>query len=79
MSGGVAATAELGPDTTDQCTLVDNRFTLVSLDAFTGDYVEVRLYGKRATSWPANPCTRTSSEAPPPRAIVCPGPDSSAG
>lgn len=47
VSGGVAATAELGPDTTDQCTLVDNRFTLVSLDAFTGDYVEVRLYGKR--------------------------------
>ena len=41
------ATAELGPDTTDQCTLVDNRFTFVSLDAFTGDYVEVRLYGKR--------------------------------
>jgi hypothetical protein len=47
VAGGVAATAELGPDTTDQCTLVDNRFTLVSLDAFTGDYVEVRLYGKR--------------------------------
>ena len=47
VSGGVAATTELGPDTTDQCTLVDARFTLVSLDAFTGDYVEVRLYGKR--------------------------------
>jgi hypothetical protein len=47
VPGGVAATTELGPDTTDQCTLVDARFTLVSLDAFTGDYVEVRLYGKR--------------------------------
>jgi hypothetical protein len=45
--GGVVATAELGPTTTDQCVLADNRFTLVSLDDYTGDYVEVRLYGKR--------------------------------
>src|SRR5919109_1504479 len=28
-------------------TLVEDRFTLVSLDAYTGDYVEVRLYGAR--------------------------------
>jgi hypothetical protein len=47
VPNGVAATTELGPTTTDQCTLVDDRFTLVSLDAFTGDYVEVRLYGAR--------------------------------
>jgi hypothetical protein len=44
---GAVATAELGPTTTDQCILADNRFTLVSLDDYTGDYVEVRLYGKR--------------------------------
>lgn len=44
---GAVATAELGPTTTDQCILADNRFTLLSLDAYTGDYVEVRLYGKR--------------------------------
>jgi hypothetical protein len=44
---GAVATAELGPETTDQCVLADNRFTLVSLDDYTGDYVEVRLYGKR--------------------------------
>ena len=37
----------LGPTTTDQCTLVEDHFTLVSLDAYTGDYVEVRLYGAR--------------------------------
>jgi hypothetical protein len=43
----VAATTELGPTTTDQCTLVDDRFTLVSLDAYTGDYVEVALFGAR--------------------------------
>ena len=47
VADGVAATTELGPTTTDQCTLVEDRFTLVSLDAYTGDYVEVRLYGAR--------------------------------
>ena len=42
-------TAELGPTTTDQCVLADNRFTLVSLDDYTGDYVEVRLFDRRGT------------------------------
>jgi len=44
-NGGVA-TAELGPATTDQCPLVDERFTLVSLDDYVGDLLEVRLYGR---------------------------------
>jgi hypothetical protein len=44
---GAVATTELGPTTTDQCIVSDNRFTLISLDDYTGDYVEVRLYGKR--------------------------------
>jgi hypothetical protein len=47
VANGVAATTELGPTTTDQCTLVDDRFTLFSLDAYTGDYVEVALFGAR--------------------------------
>jgi hypothetical protein len=47
VANGVAVSAELGPTTTDQCTLVEDRFTLVSVDAYTGDYVEVRLYGAR--------------------------------
>jgi hypothetical protein len=47
VSDGAVATTELGPTTTDQCILADNRFTLISLDDYTGDYVEVRLYGKR--------------------------------
>jgi hypothetical protein len=47
VSGGAAVTVELGPTTTDQCELIDDRFTLVSLDAYTGDYVEIRLYGAR--------------------------------
>jgi hypothetical protein len=42
---GVVATAELGPTTTDQCAIVEDRFTLVSLDNYTGDYLEVKLYG----------------------------------
>ncbi|MBD0281439.1 MAG: hypothetical protein ICV69_04485 [Thermoleophilaceae bacterium] len=45
VPNGAVATAELGPTTTDQCELIDNRFTLVSLDDYTGDYIEVRLYG----------------------------------
>jgi hypothetical protein len=47
VPNGAVATAELGPTTTDQCELVDERFTLVSLDDYTGDYVEVRLYGPK--------------------------------
>jgi hypothetical protein len=45
VPGGVLATAELGPTTTDQCQLEDERFSLISLDAYTGDYVEVKLWG----------------------------------
>jgi hypothetical protein len=43
-TGGALATAELGPTTTDQCEVVEDRFTLVSLDEWTGDYLEVRLW-----------------------------------
>ena len=44
-ANGVVATAELGPITTDQCAIVEDRFTLVSLDSYTGDYLEVKLWG----------------------------------
>jgi hypothetical protein len=47
VQNGVVATTELGPTTTDQCELVDGRFTLLSLDAYTGDYVKVLLYGPK--------------------------------
>jgi hypothetical protein len=46
VPNGALATAELGPTTTDQCTLLEDRFTLVSLDDYTGDLLEVRLYGR---------------------------------
>jgi hypothetical protein len=42
--GGAIATAELGPTTSDQCEVVEDRFTLVSLDGWTGDLLEVRLW-----------------------------------
>ena len=42
---GVVATSELGPTTTDQCAIVEDRFTLVSLDSYTGDFLEVKLWG----------------------------------
>jgi hypothetical protein len=44
-ANGVVATSELGPTTTDQCTLIEDRFTLISLDNYTGDYIEIKLWG----------------------------------
>jgi hypothetical protein len=44
-ANGVVATSELGPTTTDQCAIIEDRFTLVSLDAYTGDYLDVVLWG----------------------------------
>jgi hypothetical protein len=43
-AGGALATAELGPTTTDQCEVIEDRFTLISLDEWTGDFLEVRLW-----------------------------------
>jgi hypothetical protein len=47
VPNGAVATTELGPTTTDQCELIDDRFTLISLDDYTGDFIEVRLYGPK--------------------------------
>jgi hypothetical protein len=44
-ANGVVATAELGPTTTDQCAIIDDRFTLISLDNYTGDYIDIKLWG----------------------------------
>jgi hypothetical protein len=45
VPGGAIATTELGPTTTDQCEVVEDRFTLVSLDGWTGDLLTVHLWG----------------------------------
>ena len=44
-ANGVVATSELGPTTTDQCAIIEDRFTLISLDNYTGDYIEIKLWG----------------------------------
>jgi hypothetical protein len=49
VQNGAVATAELGPTTTDQCVLADDRFTLVSLDSYGGDFIEVKLFGGGGT------------------------------
>ena len=70
VPNGAVATAELGPTTTDQCSLIDERFTLVSLDDYTGDYVEVRLFGMKGAELAREPLYDEDEQA---------GPDSSAG
>jgi hypothetical protein len=44
-ANGVVATAELGPTTTDQCAIIEDRFSLISLDNYTGDYIVIKLWG----------------------------------
>ena len=46
VDNGALATAELGPTTVDQCLLLEDRFTLVALDNYTGDFLEVKLFGQ---------------------------------
>jgi hypothetical protein len=55
VDNGAVATAELGPTTTDQCPVIEDRFTLVSLDDYTGDYLEVRLYGEKGAELAREP------------------------
>jgi len=47
MPGGAVVTAELANVAVDQCELVDERFTLIAPDNYRGDYLEVKLWGKR--------------------------------
>ena len=47
IPGGALVTAELANLAVDQCDLVDQRFTLIAPDNYRGDYLEVKLWGKR--------------------------------
>jgi hypothetical protein len=47
LPGGTVATAELANLAVDQCTVLDERFTLIAPDDYRGDYIEVKLWGKR--------------------------------
>jgi len=45
--GGAVATGELADLVVDQCTLVEDRFTLMAPDAYRSDYLEVALWDAR--------------------------------
>ena len=44
MSGARVATAELAGLAVDQCTIADDRFTLIAPDAYRSDYLDVKLW-----------------------------------
>lgn len=47
VPGGVVATAELADLAVDQCTLDDDRFTLLAPDDYRGDFLEIKLFSQR--------------------------------
>jgi hypothetical protein len=49
FAGPAVATAELARLTVDQCTIVEDRFTLLAPDAYRGDYLEIALYDARGS------------------------------
>jgi hypothetical protein len=48
IPGGAVVTAELANLAVDQCDVVEERFTLIAPDNYRGDYVAVKLWGKRS-------------------------------
>jgi hypothetical protein len=47
VPGGAVVTAELANLAVDQCEVVDERFTLIAPDNYRGDYLDVKLWGRR--------------------------------
>ena len=47
LPGGSLVTAELANVAVDQSEVVEERFTLIAPDNYRGDYVDVKLWGKR--------------------------------
>jgi hypothetical protein len=47
IPGGAIVTAELANLAVDQCTVVEERFTLIAPDNYRGDYIDVKLWGRR--------------------------------
>jgi hypothetical protein len=50
IPGGDVVTAELADLAVDQCATVDERFTLIAADNYRGDYLEIKLWGRRGES-----------------------------
>jgi hypothetical protein len=49
VDGGQVVTAELADLAVDQCTLVENRFTLIAPDDYRGDTLDVKLWDAKGT------------------------------
>ena len=47
IPGGAVVTGELANLAVDQCTVVEERFTLIAPDDYRSDYLEVKLWGRR--------------------------------
>jgi hypothetical protein len=47
IPGGAVVTGELANLAVDQCELVEERFTLIAPDDYRGDYLDVKLWGRR--------------------------------
>jgi hypothetical protein len=47
VAGGVVVTAELADLAVDQCSLMDERFTLIAPDDYRGDTLDVKLFDQR--------------------------------
>lgn len=47
IPGGTVVTAELANLAVDQCGVIEERFTLIAPDDYRGDYLEVKLWGRR--------------------------------
>jgi hypothetical protein len=47
VPGGAVVTAELADLAVDQCTLDEDRFTLIAPDDYRGDFLEIKLFSQR--------------------------------
>ena len=55
VGGGSIVTAELADLAVDQCTLVEERFTLLSADNYRGDYLDIKLWDANGTELASEP------------------------
>jgi hypothetical protein len=63
VPGGAQVTAELANLAVDQCAVVEERFTLIAPDDYRGDYVDVKLWGRRGDLLAAESLYVDSDEA----------------
>jgi hypothetical protein len=47
VRNGAVATAELADLAVDQCTLIEDRFTLVAPDDYRGDVLDIKVFDRR--------------------------------